>query len=94
MTETLETVARVLGRCTIIGLAVVTLWFFGYVSGLVCGVHLKMFPFTEHECALLNYGGMGILKMLVLTFFLFPWIALRLELRRRRKIEGSSEMKL
>lgn len=85
MNFNLESAARILGRSAIIGLVIVSVWYAGYMGGLVCGIHGKWFGLDEHECSLLSYGGMGILKMLVLTFFVFPWMAIKLELIRQKR---------
>ncbi len=82
--ETLETFSRILGWNTVFGLLLVTLWFFGYMSGLLCDVHGRWFDFDHYECSILSYGGMGIMKMMVLIFFFVPWLAIRLELRKHR----------
>ena len=83
--DSLKTLTRILGRCTIIGLALVTVWFIAYLSGAICNVHGSIFGMEVHECSLLNYGGMGFLKILVLVGFFIPWIVVRLELQKHRK---------
>ena len=42
----------------------------------------KMFGLTPHELDLIIYCGLGLHKMIVNLFFLFPWIAIRLVLRK------------
>ena len=84
MTVDLEVLARILGRCTLFALALVLVWFGLDVSGLACRISTAMFDVSAHECALLNYGGIGLLKLLTYAFLLGPWIAIRLEIRRRR----------
>jgi len=81
--EALRTFSRILGTCILIGFGLSTLWFVAYEGGLVCAIHPRLFPMTDQECTLLTYGGIGIFKMLVLVLFVAPWIAIRLELRRR-----------
>jgi hypothetical protein len=82
--QNLIIVARILGRCILVGFAIALIWFGAYESGVLCSLHGKLFPMSEHECALLSYGGIGIFKLFIFTFFLIPWIAIKLELRRRK----------
>jgi len=82
--DILELLSRILGRCLVGGLLLVTIWYLGYMSGAVCGIHALWFGLSPHECSLLSYGGMGIVKMMVLVLFFLPWLAIRMELRRTR----------
>lgn len=41
-----------------------------------------MFGLTKHELDLIHYCGMGLLKLFVFLFFLFPCIAIRMVLRK------------
>ena len=36
-----------------------------------------------HECALIHYGGMGLVKSFVIVGFLLPYLAIRLVLRKK-----------
>jgi hypothetical protein len=72
-------------------------WIFGYVllfiwlaAILVAGdfiqrVHGGMFGLSKHELELIHYCGMGLWKMLVLTFLFIPWLATRLVMRAERE---------
>ena len=82
MKSDLESLARILGCSTILGVGLALIWFVLYVAGVTCS--LPMFDLTPHECAVVTYGGIGLLKILVYTLFLVPWIAVRLEIRRRK----------
>lgn len=79
----LEVVARILGWSTLFGMALALVWFSLYASGLLCS--LPLFDLTPHECGVITYGGIGLLKLIVYTLFLVPWLAIRLELRRQRR---------
>ena len=45
-------------------------------------VHGKMFGLSAHELDLIIYCGLALHKMVVNVFFLFPWMAIRLVLRK------------
>jgi Family of unknown function (DUF6868) len=83
MKPNLEAIARILGFSTIFGVVLVCIWLGLYMTGFVCS--FQMFGLTPHECGLVTYGGIGLLKILVYTFFLGPWLALRLEIWRQKR---------
>jgi len=83
--ETIQTLSRFFGLCAIFGLILVYLWFglYSLPNGFICDLSFRFFDTSPHECALVNYGGIALLKIMVVVFFLFPWIALRVELMRK-----------
>ena len=42
-----------------------------------------MFGLSKETLDVIHYCGMGLLKLFVFTFFLFPWLAIRWVLRKR-----------
>ena len=80
--ELLDTLAKVLLRCFVLGLALLLLWFVAYLlaSDLMYRQG-KLFDLTPHEINVINYCGMAFVKVCILLFFLFPYIAIRLVLR-------------
>jgi hypothetical protein len=44
----------------------------------------KWFGLTTHEVDLIHYCGIAFTKICVLLFFFFPYIAIRLVLRRNK----------
>ena len=42
-----------------------------------------MFGLSLNELSLIHYSGMAFVKLSVILFFLFPWLAIRLVLRKR-----------
>jgi hypothetical protein len=90
MTDTndfLDAVSRVLWRCFFISALFLFLWagLFFWAKGPM-ELQCAMFGLTPHECAVLHYGGMGLFKFFLLIFYLFPYIAIRLVLRKRPKL--------
>ena len=85
-TEFFDVLAKVLLRCWIFGFVVIYAWF-----GLVVlakapfyGLLGGLFGLSNHELDLTNYCGIALLKLLVIVFFLLPWLAIRLVLRGRK----------
>lgn len=79
-TEFFETFSKVLLRCWIFGFVFVSFWFFLYVlaGDFVFYLHGNLFGLSRHELDVIFYCGMGLLKLLVIMFFFFPWLAIRL----------------
>jgi Na+/alanine symporter len=85
---TMESLATVLGGAFLINVAIVLLWF--CLTALMPDVFYKMvenwgFAVSRHEFDLVNYAGMALMKILNLVFFLSPYLAIKLWLRRRRQ---------
>ena len=80
--ELLDVVSKVLLRCAVLGFLLLFLWFGVYLlapaglRGGLCGL-------TPHEVDVVHYCGIGFTKILVLVFFVFPYISIRLVLSRK-----------
>ena len=84
----LEVTARILIRCFILNFALVLLWFCFHLFGrgqLGYEFLAQIFDITKHEFVLINYCGIAFVKLCNLMFFLFPYIAIRLVLRKKLK---------
>jgi hypothetical protein len=86
-TEFLEMLARVLVRCWMFGMLLLLLWFGVYALGsdVLYRLHGDMYGLSKHEMDMIFYSGMVLLKLCVLMFFFFPWLAIRLVLRKRNR---------
>jgi type IV secretory pathway VirB6-like protein len=79
-----DTLAKALIRCWIFG---VLLLLFSFVMFMLTGemidkIHGPMFGLSPHEIDVILYCGMALHKLFVNLFFLFPWIAIRMVLRK------------
>lgn len=73
-------IERVLLRCVILGVAVLIVWFvfFLVADGLIYSVHGHFFSeITKRQFQVIHYCGMGLTKLFVAVFFLFPYVAIR-----------------
>ena len=79
-----ETLARILLRCWLFGLLLLLVWagVFLLASDVIHDVHGSMFHLTAHELDLIHYCGMAFVKLVVTLIFFFPWLAIRLVLRK------------
>jgi hypothetical protein len=82
--EFFDVLARVLLRCWLFGFALLLIWMAAILLGgeSLFRLHGSMFRLTEHEVAVALYCWFGSFKLLILTFFFFPWLAIRLVLRK------------
>ncbi len=76
----------VLLRCFIYGFVLLLFWFVLFLAagGWMYDFHSAMFDITLHEFNVINYCGMGLLKILVFVGFLIPYIAVRLTARKQK----------
>jgi len=84
--DLLDAVAKVLMWCFVLGFLLLLIWTAAYVlaDDLIYRLHGKMFRLAKHELDLIHYCGIAFVKACVLVFFFFPWVAIRLVLKRRR----------
>jgi hypothetical protein len=85
ISNVLDVVAGLLLRCFLLSVALLAIWFLFYLAGgdWAYSVHSKWFDLSRHEFALLNYYGMAFLKLGAIVFFLLPYCAIKLMLRKR-----------
>ncbi|MFO7568871.1 MAG: hypothetical protein R6W75_03655 [Smithellaceae bacterium] len=81
----LDRLSRVLLWCFIFAYALLLLWFsvFTLAGGWVYDLHARWFDLDWHDLNLIFYAGMAALKIFAVLFFLFPFIAIRLVLRKK-----------
>ena len=77
MTE--DRLIEFLGIATLLNYGVVTLWFclFRFFHDAMYRLHRGWFQISPEQFDAIHYLGMAIYKILVLSFFLIPWLALR-----------------
>lgn len=83
-TEFFNVLAKVLLRSWFFGVLLLLLWFGIYMlaGDLVYRLNGGMFGLSKHELDVIFYSGMVLTKLLIYLFFLFPWAAIRLVLKR------------
>jgi len=85
--EVLEVTAQVLIRCTIMGVIVLLIWWgaLEFCGDLVYNVHSRIFPISRQQFDLIHYVGTLMTKAAVSLLFFFPYIAIRLVIKKRKK---------
>jgi hypothetical protein len=84
--DLLDAVAKVLIRCFFLGYLFLLLWFGIYVlaGDLIYRMSGPLFGLSQHEMNLMQFYGIVLVKCFVFLFFLFPYIAIRLVLRKNK----------
>ena len=79
-----ETLARILLRCWIFEFILLFIWLGAFLSGAVHNLHGPLMDLTDHDLNVIHYSGMAFLKLVVICFFFFPSVAIRLVLRKAK----------
>jgi hypothetical protein len=82
----LQTVATVLLRSFLIGLAFLLLWFLLYLiaPGWMFDMNARWFNIGKRDFDLINYFGIGFLKISILLLFFIPYLGIKSIIRKRR----------
>ena len=85
--EVLTAISKILLWCFVLGILLLLFWFAFLLAAddFAHRVHAKMFDVSKREFDVINYCGMGLVKVWSFLFFLIPWIATRLALMGIRK---------
>jgi len=87
----LQTLATILIRSFLFGLAFLLLWFVLYLiaPSWMFEMNARWFNISKRDFDLINYFGIGFVKISILLFFLFPYLAIRSMLRKRGRKSSS-----
>ena len=83
----LQTLAKLLIRSFLFGLAFLLLWFLLYLIApeWMFETNAKWFNIGKRDFDLINYFGMGFVKISIILLFFFPYLSIRSMLRRKGK---------
>lgn len=75
-----ELLMRVLAWVSVINYTVLIIWFLSLIvaRNFVYKLHSRWFDISEAQFNAIHYGLMGAYKLLVMVFFLTPYIVLRI----------------
>ena len=87
----LQTLATILIRSFLFGLAFLLLWFVLYLiaPGWMFEMNARWFNIGKRDFDLINYFGIGFVKISIFLFFLFPYLAIRSMLRKEERKSSS-----
>jgi len=85
--EVLEVVTQVLIRCTVIGIIVLLIWWgaLALFGDFAYSIHSRIAPMSRSQFDIIHYVGMLMTKAGVSLLFFFPYVALRLVIKKRRE---------
>jgi hypothetical protein len=88
MNHLLDIISGVLIRCFLLTFALLLTWFLFFLLGGEQGyrIHSQWFDLSRRDYDLLSYYGMAFMKISAILFFLFPYVAVRLVLRKSGKV--------
>jgi hypothetical protein len=84
----LDRLAGIFIRCFFLSFGLLLLWFFLYALGggeWSYTIISHWSALSRHAYDLLNYCAMAFVKMCAILFFLFPYLSIRLVLRKKKK---------
>jgi MFS superfamily sulfate permease-like transporter len=81
----LETIARVLIRCFFMGVALILIWlgFLVFAGEFTYNIHSWFIPISRQQFDCIHYAAMAITKLCIFLFFLLPYIAIRIVLKKK-----------
>ncbi len=81
----LEAVAGVCLRCFVLAFCLMLFWFvfLTLAADWVYSFHSRWFELSRHDFDLMYYYLMGFMKITSFLFFLFPYISIKLILRKK-----------
>ena len=76
----IEQLQVVLGWCTVLNLGLLMWWgiMFMLAHDWVYQMHCRWFRLSEERFDALHYGGIAFYKLLIITFNVVPYLALRI----------------
>ena len=85
--EVLEIVGQILIRCTVMGVVVLLVWWgaLELAGDLVYSTHSRIAPMTREQFETIHYIGLLMTKAGVSLLFFFPYIAIRLVIKKRKE---------
>ncbi len=92
--EILEVVSQVLMRCTVMGVIVLLIWWgvLELFGDITYSIHSRIAPMTRQQFDIFHYIGILMTKAGVSLLFFFPYISIRLVIRKRKK-QSSEQQK-
>jgi hypothetical protein len=83
----LEMIGQVLIRCFVMGVFVLFFWWgaLALTGDLAYSVHTKFVPISRQQFDVIHYAGILMTKAAISVLFLFPYISIRLVIKKRKR---------
>jgi hypothetical protein len=81
----LTKLADILLWCFLLSIILSIIWFvfFLIVGDWAYRMHSTWFQLSQHEFVMVNYYGLAFVKLMVFLFFLIPYLAIKIVLRKK-----------
>jgi hypothetical protein len=81
----LDVISGILIRCFLGGILLLTAWFFcfAFAGDWIYQLHSRWFAIPRQAFDALHYALMAATKIVLILFFLLPWIAIRLVSKKK-----------
>jgi len=78
-----EYLSRILIRSFLMGLVLLIIWqlAMSFSPGWMFSTQAHWFGFDEQAFKLVNYCGMGLMKLTLIIFFFFPYLSIKIVLK-------------
>ena len=75
-----EMIRNIFAWCLVMNYGLMLLWLviFTFAHDWIYKMHSKWWKITPESFNAINYGGLGIYKMIVIVFNLFPYLAMHI----------------
>ena len=75
-----ETIRNIFAWCLVMNFGLLLLWLvmFIFAHDWIYKMHSKWYKITPDSFNAIHYGGLGIYKMIVIIFNLFPYLAMHI----------------
>ncbi len=82
----LDRLSGALIRSFFMGYALLLLWFvlFAFGPDWMFRMQSQWFEISKAEFNIIHYCGIGLMKIILIVFFLFPYISIRMVLRKKQ----------
>lgn len=89
--EQLDVISQVLIRCVVMGVAVLLIWWgaLALFGDFAYRFHSSFAPITRQQFEVFHYAGILLTKAAVSLLFFFPYIAIRLVVRKRATLPSN-----
>ena len=85
--ELLQSLASIFLRCFVLSFALLLLWFILYMAAgdWIYSINALWFEIGRRDFDTIHYCGMALVKVCAILFFLFPYLSIKLLLRKKER---------
>ena len=83
--KVMDIIAKITIRCFFLCFMMLLIWFLFYLiaGDFMYQASTKLYDITQHEFEIIHYCGIMLLKIFTFTFFLFPYVACKMCMKKQ-----------